>query len=305
MAPRHKSVCGIEFGREVLTLVTCLPSERAIAGIAISNPLDTRHEAWWGSIGKELPSMVTKMKTGTLPAGCSLPADHAIVKRVVSDSADEETVNALRWELSQQLIAPIDDYRFDFQHLGTELEGNVRTYLATGFHEDGIRRIGTLLKNSHLRPHTLSLDIFALINVFECNYPELTLHPAMLVLGGEVCTKIILTQGGNFVDVEIVYHEGQEFDSHSYTELVSRGAQTLSSLHAARLEGQTPHLFVAGPMFFQEEFRAHCLQSLPGSDTLSPFRALTCRALGEEDQIRYAPQLAVAIGLALQTGDGV
>lgn len=304
MASKQNSICGVEIGREVLTLVNYFPSERSIGGIAISNPLEQGNEQWWHSVGVEFKQMATRMKLGGQLSSCSLPVEFSVVKKLESEACQGLPVEALQWELSQQIIGSIDDYVFDFEPIPAAAADPSGWYLAAGYRGTVVKRVSAMLKAQHLRVQSLSLDIFALINVFEHNYPEYNSEPVHLVLGGEECTKVVLCHNGEFIDYELVVHGAEELDSTSYTNHINTAIKTLTTVHAARVGSDQLRMFVAGPMFFQDEFCARCLASLPGAEILFPFKTIGCRALSEGDLLNYAPQLAVAVGLALQVETG-
>lgn len=299
MASKANSICGMEIGKETLSIVQYSPETNAVVGIAIK-PLNHAVHGWWESVRAEFKSVAATMKLGGVATVCSIPAEHAIIKRLIIDKEEANPYDTLRWELEQQLIGSMDEYVFDYQKAVVSKAEEFSTYLVAACRAAALERVSTLMKMHRLSPVAVDLDIFAMVNVFEANYRESLSKPALLVLGGEEYTKVALTCDGDLVDYELLSHASTAIEPADYASLLVRSVHKLVALNVAWLGKQMPKAYLAGPLFSQEQFSAPCLSGLPGAEPLLPFRAVSCRALTENDLQRYAPQLAVAVGLALR-----
>jgi Tfp pilus assembly PilM family ATPase len=299
MAPKEQTICGIEIGKEVVCLVQYLPEASTVTSVALQ-PIEDISKDWWDSVREQFKSMATTMKLGGQDANCSFPAENAVIKRLMLDKEDNSPDDAIQWELGQQIIGSLEEYVYDFQLVrmhNTDSQGN---YLVVACRSKAVDRISALMKSYKLNPVVIDLDVCALVNVFEANYRENISFPSLLVLGGEEYTKIVLTCDGGLVDFECFKHTAAHRQGPAYAQAIKDALQKLLSLNAAFAGQKTPSVYFTGQAFTQEELCSQCLSSIDNSEILLPFRKISCKAIGQEDLRKYSPQLAVAVGLALQ-----
>jgi hypothetical protein len=299
MASRTYSVCGIEIGRESLCVAHYVPAENAITGIAIQ-PLETGRGTWWDTVTAEFRGLIGTMKLAGVDVACSLPAENAVIKRLTIDADAEDPAAALDWELGQNVIGLPEEYVFDFQRSGDEGTPTA-AYLVAASRAVTVDRVQKLIAGHKLNPVVVDLDVFALANVFELSNPEASVKPAILVLGGDEYTKVILVEAGSFIDYEMFRNESNAMDPRQYAGVLKNNIGRIISLNGDLAgRGGLPAIFAAGPLFSHEEFSRPCLAELGGAKVLAPFAGVICRAVPAEDLQKYSAQLAVAVGLALR-----
>jgi Tfp pilus assembly PilM family ATPase len=222
------------------------------------------------------------------------------VNRLLIDSGEEEPEAALRWDLEQHLVGSVDEYAYDFHKLASVRAGEVTAYLAAAYHGKWPAQASELMRAHKLVPHAVDLDIFGLINSFEANYADRISAPAVLVLGGEQFTKVIMTLNGSLVDFEVFKFKPDTRDAASYAEAVQRSVRRLVAAHARMTVKGVPPLYLAGMIFSWEKFSDECLKSLGDVRLMNPFRNIGCTAFPETSIRAYGPRLSVAVGLAVR-----
>ena len=64
------------------------------------------------------------------------------------------------------------------------------------------------------------------------------------------------------------------------------------------------YTYITGSYFFQSENSNIVLQNIQNSETLYPFRKISCSAGMDDEKLKeFAPQLAVSVGLTLRDID--
>jgi Tfp pilus assembly PilM family ATPase len=302
MAPRGESVNGIEIKKEYIGIAQFSPALNAVVNASlVISPLD---EA--GSSGADIAAfkpnikkLVDGMQAEGQDAVVSLPSEYAVVKKIMLDRNETNVREAVEWELSQQIIGTMDDYVFDFEPSGND-GADVKWCLAAAYKNAGVQKIASLLKACKLVPVAVDLDMFALINVFEANYPDMVTSPAIIVHGRDVSTNIIVTAHGTFVDCETVVHRSGLSSPDSYADMLRETiAQGFSALSPS--ETASCPVFCTGSSFSQQDFAEGVFARLGNARMLNPFAAVQSRVeLPEADLQKCLPYLSVAVGLAIR-----
>jgi Tfp pilus assembly PilM family ATPase len=294
MTSHKDSICGIEIRKNLIIMAQYSPDENAVGSIVIKPITETGEEDQDAQLRGEFKKLISEIELKRRRIVLSLPSELAVIKKISLDSDESSPEDVISWEISQNIIGSIEDYSVDFEPLGQN--GDVRQYLAVAYRKSSIKKFVSLLKTNKLNPWIVDLDIFALINVFEANYAEIIASPVLLVLAGEEKTLVIITQAGMLVD----------FDVFAYPEAVSPDD------YSSRLDEYRHNLcgnfvpdvlgpYCAGPLFMHPEFTEAVSKKLPGALQLDPFKKIICHAAREENSMgQFAPQLAVAVGLAIR-----
>lgn len=299
MPAKSDIICGIESGAEAVSVVQYSPELKAVSAIAIQ-PIDSGGGDWWENLDEGLSSLVDNLKLSNQIVVCSLPAERAVLKSLAIDVDEEQVDEALQWELSQHIVGSMDDYNYDFVRLDGASGDELERYLAVAYRGETVSRLAETLRSHKLKPLVVDLDMLALLNVFEVNYSERMSAPAFLVLGGMMYTKIALVWNGTLVDHEVIREQSEGLDAAQYSAKLNETVDTLTRLNPALSQQEKPSVYLSGPLFSPGEFCSHCLGAVEKTEVLSPFRAISCRTVSEEDLQKYAPQLAVAVGLAVR-----
>jgi Tfp pilus assembly PilM family ATPase len=184
------------------------------------------------------------------------------------------------------------------------LDGTVDRYLAVGYRSEAVKRLGDLVKAHKMNPLAVDLDMFGLVNAFEANYGETGAVPAALVFAETGRLSVVLTHKGAFVDFDT---EARNLDADRPEEVAVAIREALARLQRASpgaFTGNPPRLYGAGPLLCAGAVGNALVQQVPGFQVLSPFRKIPARIgnVREEDVNKFAPQLAVAVGLAIRGG---
>jgi Tfp pilus assembly PilM family ATPase len=299
MAPRGDSVNGIEIKKEHISIAQFSPATQTVVNASlIIAPLDEGGDAAaavdYSAFKPNLKKLIARMQAEGQDAVVSLPADYAVVKKVMLDRSEADVREAVEWELSQQIMGSMDDYVFDFEPTGND-GSDVKWCIAVAYKNAGVQKMAALLKASKLTPVTIDLDMFALINVFEANYPDLVSSPAIIIHGRDESTNIIATRAGTFVDCEIVSHQSGLSSAESYADML-RDAIAQSIPQAASMP-----VVCTGSSFSQKDFAEGVFSRMQNARLLNPFAAVqSSLGLSQEDLEKCLPCLSVAVGLAIR-----
>jgi len=305
MAPHGDYVSGIEISREHISIAQYSPSERTVVNASlVLRPFDDEETSADNilSLKTKLKKLLSDMNAGGQDAYISLPSNLAIVKKLTIDKSDDNVRQAIEWELSQQIIGSMDEYVFDYEALAGSSDG-LAQYIAVAYKNKTLQEYVALVKSARQRPCVVDIDSFALVNVFEANYPEATSSPAVIVHGSDDSTNVILTQNRTFIDCESVDHRAYKSSGASYAAFIrDLIAQNFVSLGDAAVSCQ---VFVTGALFSHLDFTETVLSGLGQAQVLDPFAKISSSfKIPEKDMQKCIPHLAVCVGLALRAEAG-
>ncbi len=300
MKTTRKYLSGLDIQSNYLSIAQYSPQENAVLSVAIQPFSVDKGGDHWGCAEQELKKLKNKFRFYSPEVVCSLPSEHAIIKHIQLESEETEVGELIEWELAQQIIGSIDEYSFDFQECSSE-ESNLKNYLTVAFRNTLVERFSILLKGIKLHPQVVDLDAFAIINTFEANYRERIYTPAVIVHGESEKTKTILTRNGEYIDMDYFSYDYESLNAEAYSAQLHSEINRLLSLNQ-RIDCQPRvSLYFTGSLFSQVEFRDAVLAKMGNGELLYPFRKVGCQIAIDSDQLMtYAPQLAVAVGLALR-----
>ncbi len=297
MAQRGDSVNGIEIKKEHIGIAQFSPSTKTVvnASVVIA-PLDELDAAPgdYDAFKPNLKKLIAGIQAEGQDSVVSLPAEYAVVKKIMLDRNESDVRGAVEWELSQQIIGSLDDYTYDFEPCVND-DTDVRWCLAVAYKNAGVQKIAGLLKASKLAPAVVDLDMFALINVFEANYPDLAPSPALIIHGSDETTTIIVTKSGTYEDCETLSHISGPSSSDSYADMV-RDAIALNFPQAVSIP-----VVCTGGLFSRQDFSDGVFSRLGNARMLNPFAVVRSSVgISEADLQKCLPYLSVAVGLAIR-----
>lgn len=301
MKASKKYLSGLDIQSDYMSIAQYSPVENAVLSVAIQ-PFSTGNGVdIWESAGQELKKLKGKFKFYSPDIACSLPTEYAVIKHIQVES-DEPDVGALiEWELAQQIIGSIDEYSYDFQKNSTDENNNFVNYLTVAFRNSHVERFSTLLRATKLHPQVIDLDVFAIINTYEANYRERIYTPAVIVHGESEKTKIILTRNGMYLDMECFYYPFESMNAEAYSERLQAEINRFLAFNNKIDAQPRVSLYLTGSLFTDADYRNAVCAKMGSGELLYPFRKVGCRIAIDNDQLMtYAPQLSVAVGLALR-----
>jgi Tfp pilus assembly PilM family ATPase len=302
MGRPRDTITGIAIGPRAICCAQCYPESNLIGNISIQ-PFSATSNDFWASVTSAVKELVNnpEVKLNGEQVVSALPGEFAILKKVSVDADETDLEETIDWEFSQHIIGSREEYVYDYQPLAVAAGADLRRYLVVGYRQASVSRLNKILTAQKLNPIVVDLDVFALINVFELNYKERLADPALIVFTEEDKTKLILTQNGEFVDIEVVSHEAEGLEPDAYLEQISKG---IEAVHLGNQGSDAAAVFLTGSTFSDDVFTSAILAKIPGSEVLYPFRSISCSAGMKEDDLRhYSPQLAIAVGLAMRGND--
>lgn len=299
MKSSMKYSTGLDIQHEYLTLAQYDPGEHAVTMVAIQPITVSAAASPIEAAGDDLDSLRSRYKLVSGLINCALPGDYTILKKLPVDPQEDDVDGALAWELGQHLVGDVDEYFVDYEPVGKSPDG-LQEYLVVASRREQVDQFTGFLKRHKLVPGVVDIDLFALINVFEANYPELTDRPALILHAENESARLIMTQKGSYVDHETINYD-TEIDPRTFTEHLQAGTERLLSFTRSRDDGTAIPIFSSGGLFVQPGFLDAVASAVTTVSQLNPFRKIGCRVGVEEDKLAgYIPQLSVAVGLSLR-----
>ena len=290
---------GLYINSSYLALARADVDEGNILNISIQ-PLDTDIEDLWERIGVGLDTLFEGLSLKKENISLALPGEFAVVKTLSIDNDDEDVEETIKWELSQQIVESLDEYAFDYQTLPNESSDSVTDYFITAYRQSAVSKLADFIKDRKQNPVVVELDIFALVNVYEMNYPDTKNEPAIIIFSESDFTKLILTQNGKFIDLETI----QQTPETNMNDEISDGVTRLLKLNKSKLSSTVISVFLTGDNFSEAVFLDSIKSSYPEAKILYPFEKLTnVSGISEENLQSYAPRLGVSVGLAMRDAE--
>jgi type IV pilus assembly protein PilM len=167
----------------------------------------------------------------------SISGHSAIVKKIsLPVQNDEDLAESVRWEAEQYIPFDIADVNLDYQVLGENVGTGNLDILLVAVKKDKITDYTSVIKMAGKTPVLMDVDAFALQNAYEINYePANGSTVALLDIGASTMT-ISIVSGTDFLftrDVGVGGHQYTEFLQKEFNLNYSQ-AQTLK--HGAAVE---------------------------------------------------------------------
>ena len=186
---------------------TLLPPE------AIVNKVITNRDA----VSEAIYSLIEELRVKTKNAVISISGHAVIIKKVsIPKMSEKELREAVPWELEQYIPQNIEDVNYDFQILpGQTAEGNMDVLIVAA-KKDITNDYINVVNDAGLNPVVVDVDVFALENMYEANYPESGGVVALVNIGASV-TNINILKNGVSVFTRDITTGGNQF-----TELIQK-----------------------------------------------------------------------------------
>lgn len=307
MAKKNPSVVALELSRSYLKLVEFLPLENQISTVAIK-PLEASQWEDDGYLTEQIKSSVSKhVQDPEADLVASMPAENAIIRQIEIPNAEDNIVDALQWEMEQYLVHPLDEYLLDYQSLGSNQDESARLYLAAAFRRSEVERFKRILEGTGWSLAVMDLDVFAVQNVFEVNYPEKLPLKTFLIKADSHVIKCLRTQNGQFLGFESApvpenfLSTAGEAKADLVLGLVNQVRTALDKAHDAW--GGVDNIVLCGDLALDNEFREMLEANMPAEVThLNAFKEITFSLSPDKSAVFMpsAPQCAGAVGLALR-----
>jgi Tfp pilus assembly PilM family ATPase len=290
---------GLDIQAEYLTVAQYSAEDHAVTLVAIQPIAPDSAKSHEDAAGRELAALKTRFRFGDAEVNCSLAGTYAIVKKMPVDADETDVDAALSWELGQHIIGSVDEYAFDFEEYGTGADG-LREFLVVAYRKEQVERLAGLLRRQKLTPGVIDIDMFALVNVFEANYPEMLAQPAMLLHAETGMARLVFTHHGKYVDHEC-FEVAQGIDPQTFGERLQEEVARLASQVTLAGGGIGVPIFAAGGLFVQPGYLEASSAAAGNVELLNPFNKIACRVGVDNGQLAaFLPQLSIAVGCALR-----
>lgn len=306
---------------------TLLPPE------AIVNKVITNRDA----VSEAIYSLIEELRIKTKNAVISISGHSVIIKKVsIPKMSEKELREAVPWELEQYIPQSIEDVNYDFQILpGQTPEGNM-DILIVAAKKDVTNDYINVVNDAGLNPVVVDVDVFALENMYEANYPESGGVVALVNIGASVTninilkngisvfTRDITTGGNQFTELiqkefDVGYDEAEkmknslgrsdvspELDriSQDFTDLISGEIKrTLDFFSTTLWREKVDKIMLGGGTAKVPRIR-EVLEDITNTpvELLNPFRNIlySPNDFDPEYILDIAPKMGVTIGLALR-----
>jgi len=145
-------------------------------------------------------SLLGERKIKTKDVVASVSGQSVMIRKITMPAMTEEQLEEqIQWEAAQYIPFEIADVNLDFQILNPgDEEGNMEVLLVAA-KKEVINDYVTVLRDAGLNPVVIDVDAFALLNMYEMNYPIMENEVVALVNIGASLINIVVLQGGRYV----------------------------------------------------------------------------------------------------------
>lgn len=297
------STNGLDIQKNYISIAQFAPEDNAVLQVAIQPLTDEDDEeiGFWGTVAQELKNLKKLFRFNSSNVVCSLSSEQAVIKAIQVENDEEDQQQILNWEFAHHLAGSMDEYACDFQEMASGMQMEYRHYLAAAVRQEAVARLRKTIKSVKLNPFIIDLDLFALVNVFEANYPDRISDASVLVHAENECTRVVLTNSGSFIDYGSFEFSEEAQDETAFCSLLQRETARLLSANTEFVPQGAVCTYLAGSLFANQQFASAVLGKMSQSELLNPFRKITCRVEVDAEQLKtYSSQLAVSVGLALR-----
>jgi Tfp pilus assembly PilM family ATPase len=309
MAKKTRSIVAVELSPAYLKLVEMFPAENRVAAVAIE-PLES---ARWGDdayLEERIRAAIGRHKRADVSAlVTSVSGSHALLRLVEIPRGEDNVLDALHWDMEQYLARPLDDYLMDYQQVDSPDSDSGGVYLVAAYRRSEVERIQRLLESSGFPLVVLDVDVFAALNAFEVNYPDLQSGRSLLIKADSSSVLCVRTQNGLFLEYDLlpvnISTADVEIETQQLLELVRQIKTRFDSVNSV---WGVDNVVLCGDWVVHEKFRETLKDSLPRFLTcLDAFKEISF-VPGMESGAAFMPmaaQCAGALGLALRRpGEG-
>jgi Tfp pilus assembly PilM family ATPase len=307
MAKKNPSVVALELSRSYLKLVEFLPLENQISTVAIK-PLDASQWDDDNYLVEQIKTSVSKhVQDPEADLITAMPGENAVIRQIEIPVSEDNIVDAVQWEMEQYLIHPLDEYLLDYQSLGSNHDETARLYLAAAYRRAEVERFKRIMEATGWSLAVMDLDVFAVQNVFEINYPEKLPLKTFLVKADSHVVKCLRTQNGQFLGLECAPVPDNFLDTAGEAKadlvlaMVNQARASFDKAHDAW--GGVDNVVLCGDLALDNEFREMLEANIPVEIThLNAFKEITFSLSPDKSAVFMpsAPQCAGAVGLALR-----
>lgn len=198
----RKEVTGLDIGTSAVKLVELKHTrkgyelknlgESLLPEEAIVNKVIKKRDA----VVDAIAGLVDELKLRNKNVAISIAGHGVIIKKVsLPKMSEKELKEAIPWELEQYIPQGVEEVSYDFQILpGETPEGNMDVLIVAA-KKDVTNEYVAVVSEAGLNPVVVDVDVFALENMFEFNYPEVNGTVALVNIGASITNVNIVGEG--------------------------------------------------------------------------------------------------------------
>ncbi len=197
-----KELVGLDIGSSTIKLVELKSSkngyqlknigEAILPHLAIVNKIIEKRDP----VADTISSLFEDLRVRTRNVAISISGHSVIIKKVsLPKMSEKELRESIPWELEQYIPQSIHEVNYDYQVIpGETPEGNMDVLIVAA-KKDVTSSYVSIVREVGLNPVVVDVDVFALENMYEINYPESEGLIALVNIGASVTNINILKDG--------------------------------------------------------------------------------------------------------------
>ena len=197
-----KELVGLDIGSNAVKLVELKATkngyqlknigEAVLPPNSIVNKIIEKREA----VTDTISSLFEDLRVKTRNVAISISGHSVIIKKVsLPKMSEKELRESIPWELEQYIPQSIHDVNYDYQVIpGETPEGNIDVLIVAA-KKDVTNSYVSIVNDVGLNPVVVDVDVFALENMYEINYPDSEGLVALANIGASVTNINILKDG--------------------------------------------------------------------------------------------------------------
>jgi type IV pilus assembly protein PilM len=197
-----KELVGLDIGSSAVKLIELKSSkngfqlknigEAVLPHHSIVNKIIEKPEA----VADTISSLFDDLRVRTKNVAISISGHSVIIKKVsLPKMSEKELRESIPWELEQYIPQSIQEVNYDYQVIpGETAEGNIDVLIVAA-KKDVTNLYVSTVRDVGLNPVVVDVDVFALENMYEINYPESEGLIALVNIGASVTNINILKDG--------------------------------------------------------------------------------------------------------------
>jgi len=309
MSRKKGNIIGLDLGKSVAKFVEYSPTENQVKTIAI---LFIELSEWNDERGlaEKIKKWVLKYKMSKkkVEVISAVSGEHAIIKPIEIPESESHPDDFVKWEMEEYINAPLSEYSMDYQSI--ENDKQTQSFLAVAFRKSEIQKLMRIIDSPELSLSVVDIDLFAVQNAFESNYPELLSKNTFIIKADLHNICLIYTKNSHFKqfesitvtpDLVAVEEDGR---TEMLTDLVNKIKTNLGSEFSDSGAKVIPDtILYCGDLAVDFDF-VKLLESAfeQEIEKLNPFKEIHFPHKVEyaDKVLGSAPQCAAALGLALR-----
>ena len=207
MFGRHKRLVGVDIGSHAIKAVLIKRSGKGGVSIELEKialePVAPQVIVEGDIIDsvaviEVLDRMLREMRLRVNDVAISLSGNSVIIKKItVPKMSESELGDSIQWEAEQYIPFEIDEVMVDYHPLSDTPDGNSMNVVLVAVKKDKVNDYTSVISQVGKSTGLVDVDVFAIQNCFEVNYPDLKGSSVGLVNIGASVTSINILENGS------------------------------------------------------------------------------------------------------------